>query len=72
MKLRVNQSHHNHGHADNTQFIIVMNPKNPLPPITTISMCFSNTLTLNTHNKLMGNPGKTEILKFSLKSIQSN
>ena len=52
-------------YANDSQLYITVDPLDQRPALNTLQKCISEVIELNTVNKLVCNPSKTEVIQFS-------
>ena len=57
-------------YADDSQVCIAINPNHPSDALTTLRQCVEHIFSWNTRNMLKSNPGKTEVLHFTLRFMK--
>ena len=57
-------------YADDSQLYITLDPLDQCPALNTLQKCIIEVMELNTINKLVCNPSKTEVIQFSSRQRQ--
>ena len=57
-------------YTDDSQVYIAINPNNPSDVLTILQQCIEHIFSCNTRNMLKSNPGKTEVLHFTLRFMK--
>ena len=58
-------------YADDSQLYVTLDPLDQRPALNTLQKCIIEVMELNTINKLVCNPSKTEVIKFSSRFVKN-
>ena len=58
-------------YADDSQLYITLDPLDQRPALNTLQKCIIEVMELNTINKLVCNPSKTEVIQFSSRFVKN-
>ena len=58
-------------YGDDSQLYITLDPLDQLPALNTLQKCIIEVMELNTINKLVCNPSKTEVIQFSSRFVKN-